>query len=280
MPFAPVQAVVKALEVLAELNRGGLETVGGLHDKTGIPKPTIVRLLQTLIAAGYVSQDAKTRGYHVTFATKRLSSGFHGAPRIIETARPYADELTRQIVWPCAICTLDFDAVVINYSTIPDSPISPFHASLGRRLSLGGRALGRAYVCFCPPGEQDILRSMMRASDDPENNRIDDRTFDAIVARARADGFAERSAELEPRSSGTIAMPIKSGDRVLATLGITYFRSAVRQSRRSVARAEFKGPASSGVLPPGSANRAELIDALRATVAKIEADLVDWGSSA
>ena len=159
MAFTPVQAVIKALNILTELNRGGMESVGGLHAKTGIPKPTIVRLLQTLVAAGYVNQDQKLRGYHVAFATKQLSSGFHGAPKVIEIARPFVDKLTKELLWPCAICTLDFDAVVINYSTIPDSPISPFHASLGRRLSLGGRALGLAYLCFCPPSEQIILRN-------------------------------------------------------------------------------------------------------------------------
>lgn len=275
MAFTPVQAVIKALQVLAELNRGGLETVGGLHAKTGIPKPTIVRLLQTLIAAGYVNQDEKLRGYHVTFATKQLSSGFHGAPKVIEVARPFVDQLTRELLWPCAICTLDFDAVVVNYSTIPDSPVSPFHSSLGRRLSLGGRALGLAYLCFCPPSEQTILRNLMRASDDPENNRMDDQTFEAIVARAQADGFAERSPELEPRTSGTIAMPIKSGDRVLATFGITYFKSAIKPHPQNLRHtpAPESSHAASGALPPQSIDRQALIEILRSTVAQIEARL-------
>ena len=273
MAFIPVQAVIKALNILAELNRGGLETVGGLHAKTGIPKPTIVRLLQTLVAAGYVNQDEKLRGYHVTFATKQLSSGFHGAPKVIEIARPFVDKLTKELLWPCAICTLDFDAVVVNYSTIPDSPISPFHSSLGRRLSLGGRALGLAYLCFCPPSEQIILRNLMRVSDDPENNRMDDKTFETVVACAQADGFAERSPELEPRTSGTIAMPIKSGDRVLASFGITYFKSAMKQNLRATTHNESAAPANLGIFPPQSVDREALIETLRYTVAQIEAKL-------
>jgi IclR family mhp operon transcriptional activator len=251
MVFAPVQAVTKALAVLATLNRDGLATVGELHVRTGIPKPTIVRLLQTLMAAGYVNQDAKTRGYHVTSASAELSSGFHGAPKVIEVARPFADRLTREILWPCAVCTLDLDVVVVHYSTIPDSPVSPFHSSLGRRLSLGGRALGRAYVCFCPPKEQHILRNVMRASEDPENNLVDDETFARMLSRARTDGFTERSPVLEPRSSGTIAMPIRSGNRVLATFGVTYYSSAMKLSR----------------------NRMTIIEAMRSTVAQIEAKL-------
>ncbi|MBU3031076.1 helix-turn-helix domain-containing protein [Paracoccus marinaquae] len=251
MAFAPVQAVTKALSVLAALNRGGLSTVGDLHARTGIPKPTIVRLLQTLIAAGYVNQDEKTRGYQVTSAIEQLSAGFHGAPMVVEMARPYADQLTKDILWPCAICTLDLDAVIVNYSTIPDSPVSPFHASLGRRLSLGGRGLGRAYVHFCPPKEQQILRNIMRSSEDPENYLVDDRNFAMTVAQSRAHGYAERDERLEPRNSGTIAMPIRLGERVLATCGVTYFRSALKQSE----------------------SRNAVIEALRATVEQIEARL-------
>lgn len=273
MAFTPVEAVVKALNILAELNRGGLETISGLHAKTGIPKPTIVRLLQTLVAVGYVNQDKKLRGYHVTSATRQLSSGFHGAPKVIDIARPFADKLTKELLWPAAICTLDFDAVVINYSTIPDSPISPFHASLGRRLSLGGRALGLAYLCFCPPSEQNILRNLMRASDNPENNQMDDKTFEAVVALAQADGFAERSPELEPRTSGTIAMPIKSGDRVMATFGITYFRSALQPNLRGTANVEPIHPTNAGFIPRQSVHRMALIETMRFVVAQIESQL-------
>lgn len=251
MTFEPVQAVTKALAVLKIVNRTGMISVKDIHDHTGIPKPTVVRLLQTLISAGYVAQDDYTRGYHVTSSVNDLSSGFHGAPLVIEIARPFANQLTEENVWPCAICMLDLDAVVVNYSTIPNSPISPFHSSLGRRLSLGGRALGRAYVCFCAPREQQILRGVMRASDDPENNSLSDEAFERMVSQVRAIGYAERAPELEPRSSGTIAFPIMMGDRVLATFGVTYFRSAVAQMR----------------------SREKLIEKMRHTISEIESAL-------
>jgi len=280
MAFAPVQAVTKALEILAELNRGGLESVGDLHQKTGIPKPTVVRLLQTLIATGYVHRDEKTRGYHVTSAIRQLSSGFHGMPRVLEIARPFADQLTREILWPCAVCTLDLDAVVINYSTIPDSPISPFHSSLGRRLSLGGRALGRAYVCFCPADEQQILRNLMRTSDDPENSAMDDAAFRRIAARALADGYVQRNSELEPRSSDTIAMPIRSGGRVLATFGITFFKSAMKRERGERAPVQPARADGQGALSDRSVDLKALVEAMRATVAQIEDQLAGPSRSA
>jgi IclR family mhp operon transcriptional activator len=231
MAFAPVQAVRKAFALLEAVNRQEFATVKDLHEQTGLPKPTVVRLLQTLVAAGYISQDVRTRGYQVTSTVRQLSIGYHGAPFVIETSKPWANALTKKILWPCAICMLDFDAVTVEYSTITDSPISPFHASLGRRLSLGGRALGRAYLCFCAENEREILRKAMRSSEDPENSGLSDRQIDALVAEARRKGYAERDPELQPRSSGTIAVPIKLGERVMATIGITFFRSAVPDAK-------------------------------------------------
>ncbi|HEV2575379.1 MAG TPA: DNA-binding transcriptional regulator [Beijerinckiaceae bacterium] len=227
LSFHPVQSVVKTLELLAEVNRTSLATVGELHKRTGMPKPTIVRLLETLMAAGYVVRDERMRGYQVTSAVQRLSAGFHGAPLVIEAARPWATALTSQIKWPCAVCLLDRDAVVVRYSTIPDSPISPFHATLGYRLTLGGRALGRAYLLFCPEEERQILRAAMRTSSDPENRSLTDDDLERLITQARFRGYTDRDSNVEPRSSDTIAVPLMQGERVVATFGVTYFRSVV-----------------------------------------------------
>ena len=225
--FPPVQSVVRALGLLVEVNRAGLTTVGDLHRRTRLPKPTIVRLLETLVAAGYVYRDERLRGYQVTSQVAKLSAGFHGAPMVIEAARPFAAALTQRIKWPTAVCLLDHDAVVVRFSTIPDSPISPFHATIGYRLSLGGRALGRAYLAFCPEEERRILVEFMKVSTDPENRLLSEEEIDRLVATARRKGFAERDDAVEPRSSATVAVPLMLGERVLATFGITYFRSAV-----------------------------------------------------
>lgn len=225
--FSPVRSVVKALDLLAEINRSGLATVGELHQRLGLPKPTIVRLLETLMEAGYVARDERMRGYQVTSAVGRLSAGFHGAPLVIEAARPWATALTRQIKWPCAVCLLDLDAVVVRFSTIMDSPVSPFHATLGTRLSLGGRAMGRAYLLFCPDEERVILRSAMAASPHPENRSFGDDECRDLLAQARRRGYVERDPNVEPRNSATIAVPLMLGERVLATIGVSFFRSVV-----------------------------------------------------
>jgi IclR family mhp operon transcriptional activator len=227
--FPPVQSVQRALRLLSELNKQRVTTVGDLHQRIGLPKPTIVRLLETLIEAGYVSSDRRLGGYQVTSQVAMLSCGFHGSPMVIEAARPWAINLTRELKWPASLAVLSGDAVTVSFSTIPDSPVSPFHATINMRLSLISRGLGRAYLAFCPRTERELLVRMLASSSDPEDHPDDlEEVVRQLVRSVRSRGFAERDPKVEPKSSSTVAVPIMAGKRVLATFGLTYFRSAVR----------------------------------------------------
>jgi IclR family mhp operon transcriptional activator len=226
--FPPVQSVQRALGLLTELNKQRVTTLAELHRSTGLPKPTIVRLLETLIAEGFVCNDGRLSGYRVTSQVTTLSSGFHGAPLVIEAARPWAIDLTRRLKWPVAVALLETDAVFVRFSTIPDSPISPFHATINMRLSLVARGLGRAYLAFCPARERQLLVRMLAASPHQDDRPKGlPKVVERLVKATRGRGFAMRDPNVTPRNSDTIAVPIMARGRVLATLGLTYFRSAV-----------------------------------------------------
>lgn len=225
-----VEAAARTLLLLEELNRHHVAPLDTLHKATTLPKSTLVRLLKSLCALGYVTNDRRQGGYAVTSRVNSLSNGFHGDPLVVEAARPWAIAFTRQHQWPVAIAVRDGISMAVRFSTIPDSPVSPFHATLNMRLSLLGRALGRAYIAFCAPGERSELLDLLARSGEPENAFAQDRARAlAMLTATRKQGYAERDPQVEPRSSGTIAMPIIVEDRVLATVGMTYFKSAVSQ---------------------------------------------------
>jgi IclR family mhp operon transcriptional activator len=228
MAEVPVESARRAFHLLHELNRQRVSSVRHLYRATGLPKPTIVRLLDTLVALGYVVNDRRQGGYQVTSLVRSLSAGFHGDPLVVEAARPWAIAFTRKYQWPVAIAVLDRDAVAIRFSTIPDSPVSPFHATINMRLQLMSRALGRAYIAFCPPSERNLLLRMLETSNDPENAAARDRAAAlTLLAMIRRAGFAERSANVEPKSSSTLAVPLMLGRKVLGTVGVTFFTSAI-----------------------------------------------------
>ncbi|MGB0504923.1 MAG: DNA-binding transcriptional regulator [Pikeienuella sp.] len=224
--FAPVRSVERTFLVLSELNRQPISRVQDLERETGLPAPTLVRILETLCALGYVQKNGRRAGYTLTEKVRELSSGFHGLPRFIEDAKPVLDELTKTLLWPAALATLDGEAMVVRVSTIPDSPLSHTHSTLQKRLDLLTRAHGQAYLAFCSAIERDHLFKLLCQT---QVSRMQPGELaahmDPILTRIRYLGYAERDHEIDPQTT-TLAMPVRSGAAVIATMGITFFRGA------------------------------------------------------
>jgi IclR family mhp operon transcriptional activator len=225
--FPPVNSVVRALDLLEALNRRPISTVDDLFTDTRIPKPSIVRLLQTLERRGLVRHARQHGAYFLTSQVRALSSGYHSEPRLIEASAQLLDDLTRKVKWPLAIAIPDSGAMVIRYSTIPLSPLSLHHSSLGMRLSMVSRALGRAYLAFCDADEQNALINVLRKSGQPEDAAAhDEETLRAVLKETQARGLATRDPRVRAVSN-TLAVPIYEKSRVVASVGLTFFSSAM-----------------------------------------------------
>lgn len=225
-----IRAAERTLQILACMNRRPISTIQDLHKDTGLPKPTLVRFLKTMTRAGYVTNDERQGGYQVTSLVSSLSSGYHGDPLVIEAGRPWAVQVTRQLHWPVSIAVLEAQSVVVRFSTVADSPVSPFHSTINMHLSLFTKALGRAYLAYCSDDEIEAFARIAEQGDDPTAAKIAaDRDYlNTLVRSIRRAGYALRDMRAEPRNSNTLAVPIFLGGRVRATLGVTFFRSAIK----------------------------------------------------
>ena len=225
--FPPVNSVVRALDLLEALNQRPISTVDELYNATRIPKPSIVRLLQTLERRGLVRHAKQHGAYFLTSQVRALSSGYHSEPRLIEASATLLDDLTRKLKWPLAIAIPDSDAMVIRYSTIPLSPLSLHHSSLGMRLSMVSRALGRAYLAFCDSDEQETLIKLLRKSRAPEDAvALDESTLRSLLKEVQDCGLATRDPRVRAVSN-TVAVPVYEQSRVVASIGLTFFSSAM-----------------------------------------------------
>jgi len=221
----PVNVVLRALQILRALNRQPVSTVDAIHKHTAIPKPTIVRLLQTLEADGLVRRAPQYGAYYLTSEVTALASGYHSEPRIVEASAAVCDALTQDLKWPVSVAVHDGDAMIVRYSTIPHSPLSFFHSTINMRLSLVSQALGRAYLAFCGNTEQDALIELLaRSSNEPVAGQ--EVAVRRMLSEVRERGYALRDPRVRPESS-TIAVPIFEGPRVVATIGLTWFSSAL-----------------------------------------------------
>ena len=228
MASSPIRAVSRAIDLLQALNRQPVSSIDDLHGQTGIPKPTIVRLLRTFVAKGLACHAPKHGAYYLTSQVQSLSVGYHSVPKIVEAAAPLLDAMTSRVKWPTAVAVPDGNAVIIRYSTVPHSPLALLHSSINMRLSLVTRALGRAFLAFCDNDERDFILKALSTSSEPEDALA--RNLPAVrrvLSETRARGYATRDPKVRPVSN-TIAVPVFENKRVVATVGLTFISSALR----------------------------------------------------
>lgn len=222
-----IRSVERAIDILQALNLRPLSTLHDLHCETGLPKPSIVRLLRTLEAKGLAAQSSSYGSYQLLGRVKSLASGFHHEPEIVEAAEDVMTEFTRREGWPLSLALFDVNAVVVRACTIRFTSLSLEHSSLNRRLSLATHALGRVYLAFSTANEQAILRAILKDSTD-KNDRLahDDELMERIIRDVRERGYAMRDPAVHPRSS-TLAVPIINDGNVVASLGFTWISAAM-----------------------------------------------------
>jgi IclR family mhp operon transcriptional activator len=224
----PVRSVVRAIDLLQALNRQAVSTLDVLHAQTGIPKPTLVRLLQTFEGRGIVKHAPQHGAYFLTSGVRSLSSGYHSEPMIVEAAAPLMDALTLRVKWPMAVAMLEDSAMVVRYSTIPLSPLAMRHSTINVRLSLVSRAIGRAYLAFCSSDQQEALLQGVMKSPTPEDEAARDReALQIVLTKVHDAGYALRDPQVWP-ATNTLAVPLFDSHGVAASLGMTFFSSTMR----------------------------------------------------
>ena len=225
--YDPIQAVQRALKVLRALNDLRFASVGDIHRATGISKPTIVRMLETLINEGYVARDNLFGGYRVTSQVQALSSGFSGTPILIEAARGWTVELTREVKWPVSLGTMSDGEIFVEFTTSPISPWSYPFAVLHTRLRMLTTAMGRCYLAFSGDDERNALLALHRAKSSSSALSAETDRASRAVEQIRANGYAHPDAYYASRRFQFIAVPIMDGNRCIAAMGMGFYRRAV-----------------------------------------------------
>lgn len=222
-----IRAVERAVDILLAMNRRPLSTLHELHGDTGLPKPSIVRLLRTLEAKKLVMRSSGYGTYQLLSGVKSLASGFHHEPEIVEVAESLMIEFTQREGWPLSLALFDLNAMTVRACTIRFTALSLEQSSINRRLSLVTRALGRAYFAYSSPNERAILCSILKDSADPEDaGAQNDEAIEHMIQDVRRRGYATRDPMIDGQSS-TIAVPIRQHSRVVATLGFTWISVAM-----------------------------------------------------
>jgi len=219
---------LRTITVLRALNVRNGATVAELSAATGISRPALYRILETLRTAGYVSINLRQQRYCLTMLVRTLAEGFSDEDWVTQVARPVLSALQRKVLWPVDLGTFMNDAMWIRETTRQASPLTIDRGVVGLRFPMLQGATGRAYLAFCPDNEREqILANLAR---NPEaGNELLSRPAElaAVFARTREQGYGHRYGEA-PTETGAIAVPIVLSERVLGCINLTFIASALR----------------------------------------------------
>lgn len=231
----PVQPVVRTLQVLEALNRKPASGLADLQHATGLPKPTLVRLLDTLIAAGYATRISSREGYRITGQVLALSSGLRFIDRLVDAAAPAMSQFTRDHAWPVGLAKVRDGAVVLLHSTGPQSPVLFERVGYNKTYQIVHTAVGQAHLAYCLPEERRrLIEQVFPDTDLAVLGLGDARAIEAHLTVIRRRGYA---APLSPRplKMGGIAIPLRQGRHLFGTL-VMRFPNSVMTTEQAAKR--------------------------------------------
>ncbi len=234
--YKPVAAVLRGLEILRLVSQGRRATVKALHAATGYDKATIVRMLETLIHAGYVVQDAEAGGYRVSGRVLQLASGYDRLQQSAELAAPTLARFRAEVGWPSDFALRDGDAMIVAGTSREPGPLA-FNRRPGFRAPILETSIGRAYLAFCPEEERQQILAQLRAVGVRIPPAAD---LDALLAQVRDEGVAIMDAAYSEREYNgklwAMAVPVCDGERVYGAINMMMLSQAVTEAR---ARADY-----------------------------------------
>lgn len=216
MPIAVVDKTFAVLETLSAAERPVplQELAVPLH----MPKPTVYRILQTLIALGYVGQEERTGFY---FTTSRLANLGHPNPyqALQRRVRPILDSLYRRFNETVNLGVLE--GLHIRYIDVLETTQTLRHVAAPRaRDQFTSTAIGRAFVAFLPEDEQDRLIARANFVALTSNTIINPDALKHELILTRKRGWSQESGEndqdlvcfgapiLERNNSGETGQPV------------------------------------------------------------------------
>lgn len=189
-----VQSVERTFELLELMaDAGGEVALSDLADKSGLPLPTIHRIVRTLVARGYVRQQPSRR-YALGPGLIRLGET---ASRALGTwARPYLAQLTEATGETSNMAVLDADQIVY-VAQVPSQHSMRMFTEVGRRVDAHATAVGKAVLATLPtdPVHQLLSRIRMRSHTERTVTTVDDMWTE--LSQVQHQGYAVDDGEQE-----------------------------------------------------------------------------------
>ena len=157
------RSLERGIELLRAF-RPGSELLGNgeLAERTGLPKSTVSRLTQTLVAVGVLQMEAAQRAYRLAPAVLSFAHAMRSGSRVLAVAAPLMRSLAERERLNVGLAAPDRDEMVYLESIRYSRRAAFRNVVSGQRVPMELTSLGRAYLAVAPDGEREELMRRFR----------------------------------------------------------------------------------------------------------------------
>lgn len=191
----PTMRLLSLLELIAEKDQ--FFTLQGLVEETGLPKPTLHRMLQQLEASGMLQRDGDNRHYGTGIRLRRLAENLllnntvHGARHAVLA------QLVEDVGESCNITALSGNEVLYLDRVETTAPLR-FYLHPGSRVPVHCSASGKLFLAQMSPAQRKRLLAHGPLETFTQNTLTDQDALEAEIERVRRDGYAFDDEEFLP----------------------------------------------------------------------------------
>lgn len=214
-----VQSIERALlllETLAQHQEGC--SIKQLSEATGLNKSTVHRILQTLLAFGYVRQSQHNDNYFLGFQILTLSNRLLSEFDIVSLAKPYLRSLCEDtgLVIQLSIRNLDM-AVFLDKAENPNQNIR-MYSQIGKTIPLYCSSSGKALLAW--ENDDEIGRTVRATTYTPftQFTITNHKTFLSEILRIRQKGYATDFFEHEESICCAASPIVNSSGKTIAAI--------------------------------------------------------------
>lgn len=231
-----VSALARGLAILRCVAEGAAPlSHGELARRTGIPKPTVTRLVATLVAHGYLKPERDSERYGLAPGVMTLARAFLGSLDVRAAARPRMLALAEEFDASVSLAVCDAPEMVVIEGCRSRSNALTSRLDVGSRLAIAPSALGRAYLAGLPAAQRETLLADLRDRSGAAWRR-EATGLERALREAPALGYCLSLGEWHKEvSSVAVPLPTPRGEMMALNCGGPAFRFSEERLRRRVA---------------------------------------------
>jgi DNA-binding IclR family transcriptional regulator len=218
--FIPVRALERALAILdAFTPQQSHLTLAELALKTGLPKPTVFRLANTLVSRSYLERVG--RGYEVGLRCFSLGNVFRDSVDLRTRALPHLIGLRDETGETVQLAVLSSENIVYVERVFSTNAVAYMRSRVGAVLPAYCTGLGKALLAYQPPVV--VQEFLDRVTFEPLTNSTitSPEEFRAELEATRRRGFAVDDQEREYDVRCIAAAVFDHSGRAVAALSVS-----------------------------------------------------------